>query len=224
MISASRMIDRGIDLIRPHSQVGRPQVPVGVLAGWYWRKGAVPFVLGLVRAPFFGRATIPLFIGSRTRIEYARQIFSRRGVFIGSSAVINAYSKEGIHLSDAVTIRENAWIQCSSHPSNPGVGLWVGESTYIGPRVSIGVGGPIKIGANCTFISENHVVSYRDTHRHDVTRVGITVGDRTWLGHGVTILDGVTFGADTIVGAGAVVTSSFPAGSKIAGVPARQIS
>jgi maltose O-acetyltransferase len=42
-----------------------------------------------------------------------------------------------------------------------------------------------------------------------------------WLGGGVIVCPGVTIGYDTVVGAGAVVTRSLPAGVNAAGVPAR---
>lgn len=52
----------------------------------------------------------------------------------------------------------------------------------------------------------------------------ITIGKRCWIGVGAIILPGVQLGDDVIVGAGAVVTKSFPSGSVIAGVPAKVIS
>jgi acetyltransferase-like isoleucine patch superfamily enzyme len=52
----------------------------------------------------------------------------------------------------------------------------------------------------------------------------VTIEDDCWIGRNVTILPGVTLGPHTIVGAGAVVTSSFPEGwCVIGGVPARKI-
>src|SRR5437879_6383545 len=49
----------------------------------------------------------------------------------------------------------------------------------------------------------------------------ITIGDNVWLGGGVIVCPGVTVGADTVVGAGAVVTEDIPPGVLAAGVPAR---
>jgi len=54
-----------------------------------------------------------------------------------------------------------------------------------------------------------------------VTRAGIVIEDDCWLGAGAKILDGVTVGAGSVVGAGAVVTRSFPPKSVIGGVPAK---
>lgn len=51
----------------------------------------------------------------------------------------------------------------------------------------------------------------------------VRIGKRCWLGANAVILPGVSLGDDVIVGAGAVVTKSFPSGSVVAGVPARAI-
>ena len=52
---------------------------------------------------------------------------------------------------------------------------------------------------------------------------GITLMGDNWLGAGAIILDGVTLGKGTVVGAGAVVTRAFPMAKIIAGNPARVI-
>ena len=51
----------------------------------------------------------------------------------------------------------------------------------------------------------------------------ITISDNVWLGGGVIVCPGVTIGVDTVVGAGAVVTSELPAGVLAVGAPARVV-
>lgn len=51
----------------------------------------------------------------------------------------------------------------------------------------------------------------------------ITIGANVWVGGGAIILPGVTVGRDAIVGAGAVVTRDVPAGTTVAGNPARPL-
>ncbi|MGA8209281.1 MAG: hypothetical protein WB441_13050 [Nocardioidaceae bacterium] len=48
-----------------------------------------------------------------------------------------------------------------------------------------------------------------------------SIGDNEWLG--VIVCPGVTIGADTVVGAGAVVTRGLPAGVVAARGPARVV-
>lgn len=144
--------------------------------------------------------------------------------------MINAFSRSGIRLGDGVTIRENSWIQCASSPLNPGEGLSVGARTYIGPGVVIGVGGPVDIGADCqigasvVIIAENHDIGANGkVSSTEVDRIGIRIGAGTWIGHRAVIVDGVELGERCVVGAGAVVTRSFPADSRLVGVPARRM-
>lgn len=51
----------------------------------------------------------------------------------------------------------------------------------------------------------------------------IVIGNDCWIGTRVVILPGVHLGDKCIVGAGAVVTHSFPKGSIIGGSPAKLI-
>lgn len=51
----------------------------------------------------------------------------------------------------------------------------------------------------------------------------VRIGNHCWIGAKVTILKDVELADGCVVGAGAVMTRSFPANSIIAGVPARRI-
>jgi acetyltransferase-like isoleucine patch superfamily enzyme len=50
---------------------------------------------------------------------------------------------------------------------------------------------------------------------------GITIDENVWLGAGVAVLDGVTIGRDSIIGAGAVVNKSVQEFAIAAGLPAK---
>ena len=60
---------------------------------------------------------------------------------------------------------------------------------------------------------------------HHAILHGCTVGDRALIGMGAVVLNRAVIGADSIVGAGALVTEgkSFPPGSLIVGSPARAV-
>lgn len=46
------------------------------------------------------------------------------------------------------------------------------------------------------------------------------ISDDCWLGHNVTVLDGVTIGKESIIGAGSVVSKDIPPYSIAVGAPA----
>lgn len=86
-------------------------------------------------------------------------------------------------------------------------GVYIGDETIFAPGVKI--------------ISANH--SKGNLHKWDKCDA-IRVGKRCWIGANAIILPGVTLGDDVIVGAGSVVTKSFPAGATVVGVPAKMVS
>lgn len=210
--------------VRPNAST---DVALNQLIGWYARKGAIPVLRGLLWYPRLGSANFPIFFGAGVRVAYSKSIRLGKGVSIGANTRILALSSDGISIGPGATIRENAWIQCASSPANPGVSLNIGRGAYIGPGSVIGVGGPITIGDECQIgasfivVAENHAVDDYGPSSTTVSRQGINIGAGCWIGHRVTVLDGVTLGKRCTVGAGAVVTKSFPPGSVIGGVPAR---
>lgn len=104
-----------------------------------------------------------------------------------------------------------------------------GEGSYPGdmPGCYIQAMNGIIIGHGCQFgpgvglISANHDTADLSQHKGADP---IRIGDRCWLGMNAIVLPGVELGPRTIVGAGSVVTRSFPQGNcTIAGNPARVV-
>ncbi|MFI5196967.1 MAG: acyltransferase, partial [Chitinophagales bacterium] len=83
------------------------------------------------------------------------------------------------------------------------------------------VGDYTNIGPNVGIISSNHDLVNNDAH---LAASPIEIGRFCWMGMGSVILPGVKLADFTIVGAGAIVTKSFPQGyCVLAGNPARII-
>ena len=85
-------------------------------------------------------------------------------------------------------------------------GIIIEEDTILGPGVKI--------------ISANHDLNnFGKSEKSEP----IIIGKKCWIGANSVILPGVALGEGCVVGAGSIVTKSFPEYSKIAGNPAREI-
>ena len=126
-------------------------------------------------------------------------------------------------------------------------GCEIGDESRIGTFVEIQkgakIGRRVKVSSH-TFICEgveledhvfvgHGVMFINDRYPRAVNASGELVGDGDWtmiptivrrgatIGSGSTILCGIEIGEDAIVGAGSVVTRDVPAGTVVAGNPAR---
>lgn len=79
----------------------------------------------------------------------------------------------------------------------------------------------VFIGPHCVLATEYHPEN--PAARHTLLTKPIVVRRNAWLGADVKVLAGVTIGENAIVAAGSVVTKDVPAGTVVAGSPARVI-
>ena len=88
---------------------------------------------------------------------------------------------------------------------------------------TITIGDDVQIGPNVQLLTPTHPLEPGPRREKWEAAQPITIGDNAWLGGGVIVLPGVTIGADTVVGAGSVVTRDLPAGVVAVGNPARVV-
>jgi acetyltransferase-like isoleucine patch superfamily enzyme len=118
-----------------------------------------------------------------------------------------------VHPSSQVYDVENILVGVDAYPG-------IMKGCYIQGKGGIEIGDYTQIAPNVVIVSANHDVY--DSRNHISAKV--IIGKYCWLGAGCQIMPGVTLGDFTIVGAGAVVTKSFPEGYCIlGGVPAKKI-
>lgn len=110
-----------------------------------------------------------------------------------------------------------------------------GYNTHVGARtfVNVGlvaldvtritIGEDVQIGPYVQLLTPTHPLEPDVRREKWEAAEPIAIGDNAWLGGGVVVCPGVTIGADTVVGAGAVVTQDLPAGVLAVGVPARVV-
>ena len=110
-----------------------------------------------------------------------------------------------------------------------GYHITLGARTFInygavvldGAKVTIGQ--DVQIGPNVQLLTALHPLDPIERRRGTETAKPVTIGDGAWLASGVIVLPGVTIGADTVIGAGSVVTKDMPARHLCLGNPCRVI-
>jgi maltose O-acetyltransferase len=87
----------------------------------------------------------------------------------------------------------------------------------------IDIGDDVQIGPAVQLLTPTHPIDPELRRRKWEAAEPISIGDNVWLGGGVVVCPGVSIGADTVVGAGAVVSRDLPANVVAVGNPARII-
>lgn len=93
--------------------------------------------------------------------------------------------------------------------------IQIGRTTQIGYGLYIGHGGPLVvnstavIGNNCNL---SQFTTIGTNHEH-----AATIGDNTYIGPNVCIVEDVTIGSNVTIGAGSVVTKDIPDNATAAG-------
>jgi maltose O-acetyltransferase len=110
-----------------------------------------------------------------------------------------------------------------------------GYQTFVGARcfanwglisldvATVTIGDDVQLGPNVQLLTATHPLEPGPRRDKWEAAEPIVIGDNVWLGGGVVVCPGVTIGADTVVGAGAVVVRDLPAGVVAVGSPARVV-
>ncbi|WP_414620601.1 DapH/DapD/GlmU-related protein [Calothrix sp. CCY 0018] len=191
-----------------------------------------------------------VFLGKKLRNLVYRSLLNRLGKSVNIQHFVELIGTSSIEIGDSVSLLKGVQINALGHPNNKvhikdrarlerGVDIRslndthiiIDENAYIGPYVTISGTGDIKIGKNCLIaphcgiFANNHIFADPTIpiEEQGITREGIVIEDDCWLGHNVTVLDGVIIGKGSIIGAGSVVNKNIPPFSIAVGTPARII-
>lgn len=96
----------------------------------------------------------------------------------------------------------------------------IGAGLYIGHYGGIVIGRNCRLGRNCN-VSQGVSIGVGG---RGAKRGSPIVGDRVYFGPNAIVFGDIVIGADSAIGAGAIVTRSFPRASNILGNPARLVS
>ena len=136
------------------------------------------------------------------REEIKRQLFRRVGknVFIEPDFICE--------MGNNITIGDHVFMNFGCIIFDMGE-VTIGDNVMFGPRVGI--------------YTTNHAFDPEERIDNVVISKPVHIGNRVWIAADVKIVQGVTIGDDSIIGAGSVVTKDIPAGVIAAGNPCRVI-
>ncbi|KCZ72306.1 acetyltransferase (isoleucine patch superfamily) [Candidatus Methanoperedens nitroreducens] len=193
----------------------------------------LPGALGLYLRKQFYRS---LFKNIGRNVFFGKDITLRQPckIKVGHNTIIDdccqliadGENSTGIELGSNVILNQNVRLKGDGS-------LKIGDNTKINSNCSITFGDNVKIGKNVLIGGYSSIIGAL-THRFDRTDIpiiaqgkeskgGIIIEDNVWIGASVVILNGVSIGKDSIIGAGSVVTKSIPEFSIAFGVPARVV-
>lgn len=196
------------------------------------RKLSAAGLRGLYHRPFFLECHGFVFIGQRVKLRNRRHIILGRNFVAEDGCEIQGLSQQGVRFGDDVTIGAYAMVRPSGYYGRElGVGFEIGDRSNIGAYSYMGAAGGIIIGKDVmmgprvSIFAESHNFKDADAamRQQGTTRTSVVIEDDCWLGCGCIILNGVTIGKGSIIGAGAVVTKDVPPYSIVGGNPARII-
>ena len=196
--------------------------------------GGLPGAVGIFSRKIFYRVLFKkvgkgVVFGKGLTLRHPRKISLGNNVVLDDYCVLDAKGEKngGISIGNNVFISRNTIVSCK------GGKIEIGENTNIGVFCSIYSESSVKLGKNILIAGFTYIVAggTHDFSRKDIPIMaqpslssgGVVIRDNVWLGARVTILDGVTIGRDTVVGASGLVNKDLPEFVVAAGIPARVI-
>jgi acetyltransferase-like isoleucine patch superfamily enzyme len=176
--------------------------------GYALRKAFFPSLLGEV-----GRGVV---FGRYLTFRHPHKIRIGAGTVIDDFAVLDAKGEEndGIRVGKQAYIGRNAILSCKEGSIRLGDHTNISANCTLLSETEISLGQFCFLAGNCYLVAGgNH--SFLDVSKPimlqpSLAKGGIRIGDDVWLGAGVTVLDGVTIGPHSVVGAGAVIAIAIP--------------
>ena len=200
-----------------------------VLTLFSWLPGAMGLFLRRLFYPLiFRKIGKAVVFGRNLTIRHPAKISIGDHAIIDDNAVLDAKGENSyIKIGNNVIITKNVILGCKGGFIEIGDNTTVAMNSIFQSESSLIVGENVIIAAFCHLIAGgNHDFSRLDIpiiQQPSLSRGGIKVEKNCWLASNVVVLDGVTIGRDSIIGAGSVVNKDIPEFSIAYGIPAKVI-
>lgn len=172
------------------------------------------------KSPIFGKGII---------LRKPGYIVLGKNIAIDDYAVLDGCCEEepAITIGDRVIISNGCVIQAKTGPLRIDDRCDIGAHTIISSISGITLAPSVLIAGNCyigggRYHHSDKLIPIMDQGIY--SRGPISIGEGSWIGASVTILDGVSIGQGSVIGAGSLVTTDIPDYSIAVGIPARVVS
>lgn len=166
--------------------------------------------------------------------DFDQDLFNKR---VEAKKLFKAYNKTGdeeIDLRNKImkqlfkNVGENVWIE-PDFRCEFGKNITIGDNVYINfgciilDCSEVTIGSHTLLGPNIGLYAANHSTDATERINGGCYGKPIHIGNNVWLGGDVKVLQGVTIGDNTIIGAGSIVTKDIPDNVIAVGNPCKVI-
>lgn len=163
---------------------------------------------------FDARSDVDFDVDIRTpeQVSLGRNTVIKRGVILNGRSATRSF---GLSFGPETYIKEHCYLDAYGGFIETAGPCAIAQFSVFHGGGGITIGRYVMFGAHCYVIASNHVFDSLDLPyilQGDNAK-GIVIEDNVWIGGGAIILDGVTVGRNSVVGAGAIVAKDVPANS-----------